>query len=149
MRNRISFLHRVMGEVNRQRATPAMDAREDIAPIDPGQFPESGATPVQPLQLFVEVDVLRTLVADALEALRWSEARICTTPQRTAAWERAIEQRRRFLNWLGSRTNQKVFLAMYPEYLLNEEVEPGDDDGQRDNGRDGRQPEDDGGEQYA
>jgi hypothetical protein len=147
MRNRISFLQRVMGEVNRQRLTPPDAAPADLAPIDPGQFPESGATPLQPLQLFVEVDALRTLVADALEALRWSETRICTTPERTAAWERAIDQRRRFLNWLASRGNHKVFLAMYPEYLLNDEPQPGASGDETP--RDDRQPGSDGDEQFA
>jgi len=121
MRNRISFLQRVLDEVKRQGPSPAAEPDAGIDAADQGQFPESAATPLQPLQLFVDVDTIRTLVADALEALRWSEARICTTPARTAAWERAIEQRRHFLAWLTSNGHRKVFLAMYPEYLLNDE----------------------------
>jgi hypothetical protein len=122
MRNRISFLQRVMDEVKRQAPAAATESCAELD-ADEGQFPESGVTPLKPLQLFVEVETLRGLVADALEALRWSEGRICTTPERTAAWERAIEQRRRFLNWLTTHGRQKVFLAMYPEYLLSDEVE--------------------------
>jgi hypothetical protein len=105
--------------VNRQASPPAAELCANVD-ADEGQFPESGATPTQPLQLFVDVDTLRVLVADALEALRWSEARICTTPERTAAWDRAVEQRRRFLAWLATHGRHKVFLAMYPEYLLND-----------------------------
>jgi hypothetical protein len=117
MRNRISFLQRVMDEVKRQPPVAPVEAGQDVE-TDEGPFPESSVTPLRPLQVFVEVDALRTLVADALEALRWSETRICTTPERTAAWDRAVEQRRRFLSWLGTRGHQKLFLAMYPEYLL-------------------------------
>jgi hypothetical protein len=127
MQNRISFLQRIMDEVKRQGAVPAGDLDTGIDAADDGQFPESAATPLQPLQLFVDVDTIRTLVADALEALRWSETRICTTAARTAAWERAVEQRRHFLAWLGTNGHKKVFLAMYPEYLLNDGTDESDE----------------------
>lgn len=120
MRNRIPFLQRVMDEVKRQGPT-GVDRCANIA-ADEGPFPASAVTPLQPLQLFVATDTLATLVADALEALRWSETRICTTPERTAAWERAVAQRRRFLTWLAGQGKQKVFLAMYPEYLLADDA---------------------------
>jgi len=125
MRNRISFLQRVMDEVKRQAPPASAEPDATLDPLDDGQFPESGATPLQPLQLFVEGEAIRTLVADALEALRWSESRICTTPARTAAWERAVEQRRRFLAWLTTNGPRKVFLAMYPEYVLSEDADEG------------------------
>ncbi len=129
MRNRISFLQRVMDEVKRQ--APGAAGLDDSAKLeaDEGPFPASGVTPIQPLQLFVEVETLRTLVADALEALRWSETRICTSPERTAAWQRAVNQRRRFLTWLTARGHEKVFLAMYPEYLLTHELDQADGPG--------------------
>jgi hypothetical protein len=130
MRNRIPFLQRVMDEVHRQAPPPATSQpveHLDTLDDDAGPFAESGATPGRPLQMFVEVDALQTLVADALEALRWSEGQICTTPGRTAAWERAVDQRRQFLNWLQSIGRRKVFLAMYPEYML--ETDGGDEDG--------------------
>jgi hypothetical protein len=125
MRNRIPFLRRVMDEVTRQPPAVGMelDAGADAAE---GAFPASGATPLQPLQLFIDLDTLRTLVADAMEALRWSEQRLCTSPERTAAWERAVEQRRRFLAWLATQNGPRVFLAMYPEYLLRGETDADD-----------------------
>src|SRR5215469_4365526 len=122
MRNRLSFLQRVMDEVKRQAPGAGGLQASDKLDADEGPFPASGVTPIQPLQLFVEVDTLRTLVADALEALRWSETRICTSPERSAAWDRAVEQRRRFLAWLNAHAHEKVFLAMYPEYLLAHEL---------------------------
>jgi hypothetical protein len=126
MRNRISFLQRVMDEVKRQ--PPAGAGLDDAGQLeaDEGPFPASGVTPIQPLQLFVEVETLRTLVADALEALRWSETRICTSPERTAAWHRAVDQRRRFLTWLTARGHEKIFLSMFPEYLFTHEVDQAD-----------------------
>lgn len=125
MRNRIPFLRRVMDEVTRQ--APAAGT-ETYASTDAeeGAFPASGVTPMQPLQLFIDVDTLRTLVADAMEALRWSEQRLCTSPERTAAWDRAVEQRRRFLAWLATQNGPRVFLAMYPEHLLTGETDAGD-----------------------
>jgi hypothetical protein len=129
MQNRIPFLQRVMDEVHRQ---PPPQAREpldglgaEVVGTDDGQFASSGATSQHPLQLFVEVEMMRTLVADALEALRWSESRICTTPARTAAWERAVDQRRLFLAWLAAVGRRKVFLAMYPEFILESDTEEG------------------------
>jgi hypothetical protein len=124
MYNRIPFLQRVMDEVHRQPAPQAGGAAERIEPGE-GQFAESGVTPLQPLQMFVEVEVLRTLVADALEALRWSESRICTTAARRAAWDQAVDQRRQFLSWLTTVGHRKVFLAIYPEYLLDGSEEEG------------------------
>ncbi len=125
MRNRIPFLRRVMDEVTRQ--APAAGVDLDAGPdADEGAFPVSGVTPLQPLQVFVDIETLRTLVADAMEALRWSEQRLCTTPERTAAWDRAVEQRRRFLAWLATQNGPRVFLALYPEYLLNGETDAGD-----------------------
>jgi len=128
MRNRITFLQRVMDEVHRQAPPPRADRAERVETLDDdaAPFAESGATPGRPLQMFVEVDALRTLVADALEALRWSETQICTTPARTAAWERAVDQRRQFLNWLTSVGRRKIFLAMYPEFMLESDS---DEDG--------------------
>jgi hypothetical protein len=82
---------------------------------DADLYSESGATSVLPLQIFVDVDVLRTQVADALQALRLSEDRVCTTPARRIAWERALRQRRRFLQWLGSTGSRRVLVALYPE----------------------------------
>jgi hypothetical protein len=129
MQNRIPFLQRVMDEVHRQ---PPPQAREPLVGVgadgigtDDGQFASSAATPLHPLQLFVEVEMMRTLVADALEALRWSESRICTTPDRTAAWDRAVDQRRQFLAWLSTIGRRKVFLAMYPEFILESDTEEG------------------------
>jgi hypothetical protein len=125
MRNRIPFLRRVMDEVTRQAPTAGIELYAGTD-TDEGAFPGSGVTPLQPLQLFVGIDTIRTLVADAMEALRWSEQRLCTSPERTAAWERAVEQRRRFLAWLATQNGPRVFLAMYPEYLLTGETDPGD-----------------------
>jgi hypothetical protein len=125
MRNRIPFLRRVMDEVTRQAPAAGLELYAGID-ADEGPFPASGVTPLQPLHLFVDVETVRTLLADALEALRWSEQRLCTTPERTAAWERAVEQRRRFLAWLGTQQGLKVFLAMYPEYLLSGETDADD-----------------------
>ncbi len=115
-----------MDEVKRQ--PPGAAGLDDSTKLetDEGPFPAFGVTPIQPLQLFVEIETLRTLVADALEALRWSETRICTSPERTAAWQRAVDQRRRFLTWLTARGHEKVFLAMYPEYLLTHELDEAD-----------------------
>jgi hypothetical protein len=114
-----------MDQVTRQAPTAGLELDAGID-ADEGAFPVSGVTPLQPLQLFVDVETVRTLVADALEALRWSERRLCTTPERTGAWERAVEQRRRFLAWLGTQNGSRVFLAMYPEYLLSGETDSGD-----------------------
>ena len=111
-----------MDEVNRQTPPGLAESYANLAG-DEGYLLTSAATPLEPLQLFVETETLRTLVADALEALRWSQERICTTPERTAAWERAVEQRRRFLGWLAAHGPHKVFLAMYPEYLLNGDMD--------------------------
>jgi hypothetical protein len=123
MRDRIEFLRRVMDEVHRQpapgRIGQVTDHEEEDAELD--LFSASGATPIQPLQIFLDVEILRTQLADALQALRMSEERICTSPARRIAWERALRQRRQFLNWLNSAEGGRVFLAMYPEERMRRE----------------------------
>jgi hypothetical protein len=123
MRDRIEFLRRVMDEVHRQPPPGRIGnvAEPDGEDLEADLFSASGATPMQPLQIFIDVEILRTQVADALQALRLSEHRICTTPARRIAWERALRQRRQFLSWLNSAEGRRVFLAMYPEELQGED----------------------------
>jgi len=126
MRNRVPFIKRVMDEVERQAPHPAPSAQM-VRQIDPST--DSAATPLDPLHLFVDTDTLRTLVADALEALRWSEQELCSDPARSEAWDRAVAQRARFLAWLSASGRNKVFIALYPEAVLGEDPEAHDEQG--------------------
>ncbi|GEM_PF-3774449 len=133
MRNRILFLLRTMDAINRQ-PTPVKRGRFDSVRAERSFISESGATPVDPLEIYIEVDVLRTQLADALEALHANEDHFCTSPERRAAWLRALEQRRRFLAWLRRVEGGRVFTALYPETTLSDGEEEGperaDDDGE-------------------